>query len=461
VTDAVEVCILGAGPAGTTLAARLAALGHDVAVVERLRFPRAHVGESLSVAVWPLLDELGLRGRVADAGFVATEVARVRWRDDDEQRVRVPGGLTVDRGAFDALLLDRAREAGARVLTLSRAGRPRRRAGGWDVAVGERVLRARFVADATGRRRLLGGRSTATAPRTLGLHAVCQPGPAPDGTQTRIDALAGGWLWGAHLPGGGFRAMAFVDPAALRAAGGDRSRLVHGLLSASPLFAELACGTVGRVQACDATCYAAPAPIDATSVRVGEAAFAIDPLSSSGVQTAIGTGLAAAAAVHTILADDGDAQAAIDYYAAYQRHAVTSHATSAAAIYSEHRTNADQPFWRLRCSALAARPPVAPAAPPVDLLARPVRLASGATLASTSCIVGDRVQRRRALTHPELDRPVAFLGGAELAPLLDILPQAPSLAHVIARWDALLPTGRAEAIADWLQARGMLAERVS
>ena len=459
-TGLVEVCILGAGPAGTTLAARLAALGHDVAIVECRRFPRAHVGESLSVGIWPLLDALGVRERVADAGFVATEVARVRWRDDVEERVAVPGGLTVERGAFDALLLDHAREAGARVLTPSRAARPRRRADGWEVAVGDSVLRAHFIADATGRRRLLGGRSTPTAPRTLALHSVCRPGPPADGAQTRIDALPDGWLWGAHLPGSGFRAMAFVDPPALRDAGGDRTRLMRRLLAASPLFAELASGPLEPVQACDATCNGAAAPIDPTSIRVGEASFAIDPLSSSGVHTAIGTGLAGAAAVHTVL-DGGHAEAAIDYYAGYQRHAIDSHAASAAAIYSDHRANRDQPFWRRRASVPPTPAPAGRATPPVDLLALPVRLAAGATIASTSCIVGDRVQWRRALTHPDLDRPVAFLDGAELAPLLDLLPQAPSLAHVIARWDATLPAGRAEAIAGWLQARGILAERVS
>jgi len=56
---------------------------------------------------------------------------------------------------------------------------------------------------------------------------------------------------------------------------------------------------------------------------------------------------------------------------------------------------------------------------------------------------------------------VAFPGGAELAPLLDLLPETPSLAHAIERWDALLPAGRAQAIAEWLQARGLLAERTA
>ena len=450
----VDVCVIGAGPAGAALAARLAALGHDVAIVERLRFPRPHVGESLSAGARPVLDALGVR--VEQAGFVETAVARVRWRGDEEERTRVPGGLTVDRGAFDALLLDHARAAGARVLEPGRAQRPFRRGGGWEVALPDRVLRARLVADATGRRRLLGGPSTPTAPRTLALHAIC-PAPPRDGAQTRIDALEVGWLWGAHLPGAaGFRAMAFVDPSALRAVRGDRTRLLRRLLSASPLFAELAPGVIGPVVACDATCYAARTSIDTTQVRVGEAAFAIDPLSSSGVQTAIGTGIAAAAAVHTLLADDGDAEAAVEYYAAYQRHAVRRHAATAAAIYSEHRKYRDAPFWRLRSgeSATADAPP--PAARLADLLPRPVCLATGAALEHTPCVVDDRVQRRRALTHPDLERPVAFLGGAELAPLLDQMPEAPSLAHTIKRWDAVLPPGRGRAIAEWLHARDLL-----
>lgn len=96
----------------------------------------------------------------------------------------------------------------------------------------------------------------------------------------------------------------------------------------------------------------------------------------------LGTGIAAAAAVHAILADDGATEVTIDYYAAYQRHAVQSHAASAAAVYSDHRTNRDQPFWRLRSSAPPERPLTVPTVLPGELLARPVRLATGATLSS-------------------------------------------------------------------------------
>jgi len=61
---------------------------------------------------------------------------------------------------------------GARLLAPAHVRRLERRDGRWALALGERLLRARYVADATGRRRLLGGPCRATAPRTLALYAV-------------------------------------------------------------------------------------------------------------------------------------------------------------------------------------------------------------------------------------------------------------------------------------------------
>jgi flavin-dependent dehydrogenase len=462
VTDEVEVCVIGAGPAGTTLATRLAVLGHQVAVVEQHRFPRPHVGESLSPAVWPLLESLGVRARVAAGDFSPAVRARVRWRGAEEEQLRVGDGVTVDRGAFDAILLHRAREAGADVLSPATARRPVRCGTGWEVPLGDRTLRACFLADASGRRHLLGGRKTPTSPSTLALHALWRGGPPPDGTQTRIDALADGWLWGAHLPGGGFRAMAFADPETLMAEGRDRERLYRRLLATSSLFAELVSSAqlVGRVQACNATSYTVATPIDSSCVKVGEAAFAIDPLSSSGVQTAIQTGLAAAAAVHSMLVPDGDTHAALTYYVNHQRYSVQRHTATAAALYAEHRRYADAAFWRRRSAGAVPVPAVPPpspsAAPLADLLPRRVRLVSDAAVLDTPCLVGDRIEVRRALAHPALDRPVAFLGGSELAPLLDHLPTAPSLAAAIGSWDRWLPAGRALEIAAWLRQRGLL-----
>ena len=41
-----EVCVVGAGPAGSVFAARMAQLGHEVRLIEQERFPRGRLGES-------------------------------------------------------------------------------------------------------------------------------------------------------------------------------------------------------------------------------------------------------------------------------------------------------------------------------------------------------------------------------------------------------------------------------
>ena len=457
-----EVCIVGGGPAGAALACRLATLGHHVVVLERRRFPRPHVGESVSPGIWPLLELLGARAAVEAAGFQRATEARVRWGGPQRRRfMSAEPGITVDRGVFDLLLLDRARAAGATILQPATGRRAAAVSGAWVVPVstadGTHTIRARFVADASGRRRVLGGRRRRTSPQTLALHA-CWHAVGDSGTRTLVEARPQYWLWGAHLPDGMFRAMAFVEPELARTER-DVGRLYRELVAAAPLFRHALAGEAriaGDVSACDATCYADEDPIDTTSVKVGEAAFAIDPLSSSGVQTAIQTGVAASAAVHSILSEDGDAGAAIEYYREHQRHAVEHHAGLAARLYGDCAAYAAEPFWRRR--AADAPQPAAPRAPvPLEaLLPLRVRLPHGSKLEPTPCIVGDRVELRRALSHPALPRPVAFLGGSELAPLLDQLGVDRRLGDVVEDWARSITPAVAYSIARWLAGRGLL-----
>src|SRR5439155_4213170 len=103
-----EVCVVGGGPAGTVTALRLARLGHRVCVVEHSAFPRAHVGESLTRGVWPILSSLGLLEPLSRERFLAPGETKICWAEPDPERVS-PGqsgaGLLVNRSSFDALLL--------------------------------------------------------------------------------------------------------------------------------------------------------------------------------------------------------------------------------------------------------------------------------------------------------------------------------------------------------------------
>ena len=55
-----DTIVIGAGPAGSTAAALLAEKGHNVALLEKTKFPRYHVGESLMPFCYFPLERLGL-----------------------------------------------------------------------------------------------------------------------------------------------------------------------------------------------------------------------------------------------------------------------------------------------------------------------------------------------------------------------------------------------------------------
>ena len=64
-----DTIVVGGGPAGSTTAAILAEKGHDVLIVEKDKFPRYHVGESLMPFCYFTLDRLGLANKMDEIGF--------------------------------------------------------------------------------------------------------------------------------------------------------------------------------------------------------------------------------------------------------------------------------------------------------------------------------------------------------------------------------------------------------
>jgi len=118
-----DAAIIGAGPAGSTMAALLAGRGWSVAVIEKAAFPRKKVcGEFLSATNAPVLARLGLAEAIgAQAG---PEVRRVGFFARDTvlaapmpSLARAGGwGRALGREHLDALLLRRAADLGATVL---------------------------------------------------------------------------------------------------------------------------------------------------------------------------------------------------------------------------------------------------------------------------------------------------------------------------------------------------------
>src|SRR5947208_7708747 len=59
-----DVAIIGGGPAGSTSATLLARAGRRVIVLEREKFPRFHIGESLLPFSMQTFDRLGVREKL-------------------------------------------------------------------------------------------------------------------------------------------------------------------------------------------------------------------------------------------------------------------------------------------------------------------------------------------------------------------------------------------------------------
>jgi len=122
-----KVAIIGGGPAGSLAATLLAREGVEAVVLERDKFPRYHIGESLLTSIRPIFEFIGLAERVEKYGFVKKYRAFFRLKQgmpagciDFSRSSQYDYSYQVIRSEFDKLLLDYAGEMGARVFEETR-----------------------------------------------------------------------------------------------------------------------------------------------------------------------------------------------------------------------------------------------------------------------------------------------------------------------------------------------------
>ncbi len=168
-----DVLVIGAGPAGSISAALLARRGYRVLVLERQKFPRFSIGESLLACSMELLHEAGMVDAVMARGFQFKNGA-VFDRDGEHSVFNFaeksspgyPFTFQVPRADFDATLADEAARQGAEIrheieiTAVDFSGdRPKVTSRAADGAI--EVHEPRFVLDASGFGR--------TLPKLLGL----------------------------------------------------------------------------------------------------------------------------------------------------------------------------------------------------------------------------------------------------------------------------------------------------
>ena len=120
-----DAVIIGGGPAGCSTAAILAEYGHRALVLEREKFPRYHVGESMIPFTYGPLERLGLVPRMRNSAFVkkysvqfvspSGKASQPFYFFNRYDRETIAQTWQVLRSEFDQMLMEHAREKGAEV----------------------------------------------------------------------------------------------------------------------------------------------------------------------------------------------------------------------------------------------------------------------------------------------------------------------------------------------------------
>ncbi|MFZ4763726.1 MAG: NAD(P)/FAD-dependent oxidoreductase [Roseimicrobium sp.] len=162
-----DTIIIGGGPAGCTAATLLAQKGRRVLLLEKSKFPRYHIGESLMPFCWFTLEKLGVLDQMKELGFV--QKLSVQFVNQDGQQSRPfyffqhndhPSSYTwqVERSRFDEMLWKNAISKGVETKDSTRVLRTIQDESGAVVGVVARTddgpeveYRAPITMDCTGR----------------------------------------------------------------------------------------------------------------------------------------------------------------------------------------------------------------------------------------------------------------------------------------------------------------------
>lgn len=297
---ALDVVVVGGGPAGSAAAAELAGRGLDVVLLERDRAGADRLcGEFLSPDGVASARALGVAGDLARAGAPRVR----RWRIESSSAcaagdLPAGGGLGVARRSFDPLLRRRAAALGALVREGERVAAVHPSGGGFVVrsANGAELAARRLIVTAGRGARIPGvpARAGAAEPEFVALKAHFR-GEA-DGDTVQLFPLGGAYVGIAPVGSGTFNLCFLARRSAFREAGKSADALLDEGARRNAAFARArgALEQAGAWTAASSMSWRGACPEQDGILFAGDSAAEIAPFLGEGLSIALESGRLAA-----------------------------------------------------------------------------------------------------------------------------------------------------------------------
>ena len=254
---AVDVLVIGGGPAGTTAATFLARRGWKVTLLEKDVHPRFHIGESLLPMNLPILERLGVLEQVKQIGVHKPGADFPMRGDRDSINVfrfdraldpKFGYAYQVKRAEFDALLFDNALANGVDArqqvkveqVEFGADGRPAR-VHARDAGGNALAFRPRYLVDASGRDTFLGSKlklkKKNPAHQSAAIFSHFSGVTRREGEEAgniTVERFAHGWMWLIPLTGDVMSVGAVCFPDYLKTRSGDNESFLMQTLRDTP-----------------------------------------------------------------------------------------------------------------------------------------------------------------------------------------------------------------------------------
>ncbi len=327
-----DVVVIGGGPGGSSAATMLAKAGKRVIVLERERFPRFHIGESLLPGAWELWNRLGIIPKLEAEGFVPKQGINFGMFNQTPDVVLLtaeypmyferPYAYHVERARFDQVMLAHATDCGAdtrQEWTVREVLFEGERAVG--VLAGPNgaephAIYASVVVDASGRdcllSRKLGWRNPDPALNKISHFTHFTGGwrrdpttimkwdaVLPESVTTDIHTIDGGWVWYIPLKEDVISVGVVLDARFAKTLGeSPQERFEKGIQSCEQVRGWLAgARQTMEMQTISNISYLNDCFVGDGFVMIGDASMFVDPIFSAGVTIATRGGVYASDAI--------------------------------------------------------------------------------------------------------------------------------------------------------------------